>query len=370
MQTRRGTLLLLLVVVSLLLVRAAPAVADVPMLLNYQGRLTDSTGAPENGKFTMDFAVFDAEIGGNQLPVGSPWSETHPSVEVVNGVFNVPLGSVTALPPTLFTGGPSDAAGPLRFLEVTVNGQVLSPRRRVVSAPYAIQPSQGSPAIIPSTHSIQLQTVAQYLSVPDTPILDLVASDLTFEMWINVASIQVGHGLILKGNCDGGNNVYRFEYINTPGLERLLFGINGGGGSCEPTANINLGIGEWHHVAVTFSDAADQVKFYVDGEQLGSTQSCNNQSITDSEEDFLIGGSDPSCGGPNNTTEGKIDEVRVWNVTRTLGQIINGMATAIAGSTPGLVGYWRLDNSLVDETANGNTLTNVGGAAFSTDVPF
>jgi hypothetical protein len=123
------------VVVALVLTVAA--LADVPNLLNYQGRLTDPSGNPKNGTFTMQFAVYDAESGGNQLPSGSPWSETQ-SVTVTNGVFNVLLGSVTALPTNLFEGGPSDASGPLRFLQVTVSGEALAPRRRISSAAYSM----------------------------------------------------------------------------------------------------------------------------------------------------------------------------------------------------------------------------------------
>ncbi|MBI4515792.1 MAG: hypothetical protein HY699_08250 [Deltaproteobacteria bacterium] len=116
--------------------------ADAPNLLNYQGRLTDPSGTPKNGTFTMQFAVYDAESGGNQLPSGTPWSETQ-SVTVTDGVFNVLLGSVTALPANLFEGGPSDASGPLRFLQVTVDGEALTPRRRIASAAYAVRSSSG-----------------------------------------------------------------------------------------------------------------------------------------------------------------------------------------------------------------------------------
>ncbi len=86
-----------IVAISVALLLATRAAADAPNLLNYQGRLTDPSGNPKNGTFTMQFAVYDAETGGNQLPSGTPWSETQ-SVTVTNGVFNVLLGSVTALP--------------------------------------------------------------------------------------------------------------------------------------------------------------------------------------------------------------------------------------------------------------------------------
>ncbi len=129
----------ILPVVAICMLLVLQAHADVPMLLNYQGNLTAPDGTPKNGTFTMDFSVYDAETVGNQLPAGSPWAETQ-SVQVVGGVFNVLLGSVTDIPADLFDGGPSDDKGPLRFLEVAVGGETLSPRRRIVSAAYAVQP--------------------------------------------------------------------------------------------------------------------------------------------------------------------------------------------------------------------------------------
>lgn len=118
---------------------ASTTFADVPQLLNYQGNLSAPDGTPKNGSFTMMFSVYDAETGGNQLPIGTPWAETHSSVTVTNGVFNVLLGSVTALPATLFEGGPMDSAGPLRFLNVVVSGETLAPRKRIGSSSYAIR---------------------------------------------------------------------------------------------------------------------------------------------------------------------------------------------------------------------------------------
>jgi len=133
---------------------AAPALADTPNLLNYQGRLTDPSGNPSNGTFSMTFAVYDADSGGNPLPAGTPWSETQ-NVTVSNGVFNVLLGSVTALPTTLFQGGfgPSDSSGPLRFLQVVVNGEELSPRKRMASVAYSL-PRQGTARVTTTGFSI------------------------------------------------------------------------------------------------------------------------------------------------------------------------------------------------------------------------
>ena len=102
------------------------------MLLNYQGRLASASGQPRNGTFDMAFRIVDA--GGASLG----WSESHAGVLVSNGFFSVTLGSSTPLTQALFLGPPVDAFGPVRFLEVSVGGETLSPNIRLASAAWAI----------------------------------------------------------------------------------------------------------------------------------------------------------------------------------------------------------------------------------------
>jgi hypothetical protein len=111
---------------------------SAPMLLNYQGRLGNAAGVARSGTFSMAFRIVD----GSGNPLASPWSETQ-SVVVTNGVFTVLLGSVSTLSASLFQGNPVDSFGPVRHLEVTVAGELLSPNVRIVSAPWAIASTAG-----------------------------------------------------------------------------------------------------------------------------------------------------------------------------------------------------------------------------------
>ncbi|MGH7496082.1 MAG: beta strand repeat-containing protein [bacterium] len=99
--------------------------AQVPQMINYQGQLTDNNGTPINGTVTMVFKIFDAATGGLEL-----YSETQ-AVTVTSGIFNVLIGSTNAIPLTLFDSSTS------RFLQISVNGAVLTPRRQFGSVPYA-----------------------------------------------------------------------------------------------------------------------------------------------------------------------------------------------------------------------------------------
>ena len=122
---------------------ALEAVAqNVPLLLSYQGRLTDAAGVPKNGTVSLSFRILDGPTPGNAL-----WTESHAGVAAVNGFVNVQLGANTPLLPTVFSGGTPDTYGPVRYLEVTVSDgvvtEVLSPNLRITSAAYSIQATSG-----------------------------------------------------------------------------------------------------------------------------------------------------------------------------------------------------------------------------------
>jgi len=103
--------------------------ADVPQMLNYQGRLTDDQGDPVSATVSMSFAIYDAESGGN-----IKWTEAHPSVAVVEGLFAVILGNGSpAVPIDDSVFNAKD-----RWLEITVNGEIIGSRTRFTSSAYAM----------------------------------------------------------------------------------------------------------------------------------------------------------------------------------------------------------------------------------------
>jgi len=148
------------------------AQGGAPLLLNYQGRLADpATSLPKpDGPYTITFKIHDAETGGSLI-----WSETQ-VVTVTRGLFNMLLGSGTAL-------SASDFAGTSRWLELEVEGETLSPRMRFGSVPYAIQAEEaknawrltGNAGTNPTTNFLgTTDAVSLTLAVSDTVALRLV----------------------------------------------------------------------------------------------------------------------------------------------------------------------------------------------------
>ena len=104
----------------------SPISAAVPQLLNYQGRLTNTSGVPLDTTVSMVFTIYDAPGGGV-----AQWTETQNSITVTDGVFNVLLGSVAALHDSVFR-----AAN--RYLGIRVGNDLeMEPRTRLVSVGYS-----------------------------------------------------------------------------------------------------------------------------------------------------------------------------------------------------------------------------------------
>jgi hypothetical protein len=108
-----------------LMAMASLAAADVPQVINYQGRLTDASGNPvPDGNYQITFTIYDDSTDGSAI-----WTETQ-SAAVTGGTFNVLLGSDSALTDSHFVSNE-------RWLGIKVGTDPeLVPRTRLVTAPY------------------------------------------------------------------------------------------------------------------------------------------------------------------------------------------------------------------------------------------
>lgn len=100
--------------------------AQVPSLISYQGSLTDNSGDPvSDGVYGMNFKLYTAEQSGSAI-----WEEGQ-SVTVVNGIFNVLLGSVEEF---------NISFDKPYWLGISVEGgSEMSPRIQLSSSPYSMK---------------------------------------------------------------------------------------------------------------------------------------------------------------------------------------------------------------------------------------
>ncbi len=107
--------------------------AQVPQKISYQGLLSTSSGVPfQDGKYVIRFDIYNLPDGGTLR-----FSETHDSVIVKDGTFNVILGSISML---------NISFNEPLFVEITLlsgtehsKSIMFSPRAELTSAPYAFR---------------------------------------------------------------------------------------------------------------------------------------------------------------------------------------------------------------------------------------
>lgn len=96
--------------------------------ISFQGKLTNTDGTNvTNGAYSIVFSMYTVASGGSAI-----WTETQPAVQVTDGIFQVNLGSVTALP------GSVDFNSGSVFLGVKVGADPeMAPRILFTASPYA-----------------------------------------------------------------------------------------------------------------------------------------------------------------------------------------------------------------------------------------
>lgn len=117
---------IILVLVSLLLVSVS--LAEIPKLINYQGRVTDTEGAPvADGEYKITFRVYDSEDMQNLL-----WSAVLENVPVTNGLFNILVEAPAQAEEDFYNGH-------ARYGTIDFEDQGEMPVFQFSAAPYAFQ---------------------------------------------------------------------------------------------------------------------------------------------------------------------------------------------------------------------------------------
>ncbi|MGH8015186.1 MAG: hypothetical protein ACREBV_03250, partial [Candidatus Zixiibacteriota bacterium] len=124
-----------------------------PEIVSYQARLNDNLGNPvEDGNYNIIFRIYDAPTGGNL-----EWAETT-TVAISGGFLSVQLGSDNPLTSDIFQSIKPD------LLEISVNGEALSQRTQMVSAPYSLNTGRVTGDVQTSPGEILFQGIGD----PDT----------------------------------------------------------------------------------------------------------------------------------------------------------------------------------------------------------
>lgn len=95
-------------------------------IMSYQGRLTNASGQPLNGTYSFEFSYFQSASGGEAV-----YSETK-DVVITGGLFDTTIGAAV-----ISEGMQAEWLSSPLWLEVSINGETLTPRQQLLGSPYA-----------------------------------------------------------------------------------------------------------------------------------------------------------------------------------------------------------------------------------------
>lgn len=190
-------------------------------------------------------------------------------------------------------------------------------------------------------------------------VLRQVQADFTLEAWISTTTSRAGSNFfdglgVIYADVSGSANDFGTSILNG----KLAFGTVDL--TIQSTTTVTTGV--WVHIAAVRIRSSGTMRVLVNGTQEAQT--------TNGSTNMLTAPSSIDFGG--NTIDsrffnGKVDEVRIWNVARTAAQIQGTMTTKLVGNEAGLVGYWRFDdgagNAAVDSSGSANNGSLGAGTA-------
>lgn len=157
---------------------------------------------------------------------------------------------------------------------------------------------------------------------------------ITMAGWFYTDALSYGQGMMGIREGGDGDQMYLIQLSN--GYLECRIVINGALFEvAAPNGTINAGV--WQHVAWVYDGST--VELFIDGISKGSSSASGVFHGT--TKPFSIG--KLISGAGNFSFKGKIDEISLWNIALTQGQIQTSMTAEFLGTESGLVAYYKFD---------------------------
>ncbi len=206
----------------------------------FQGYLTDDNGDALSGTYALTLTIYDALTDGNAL-----FTETHSSVAVTSGVFDLLIGDVSQIADdSIFNGA-------IQYLGIKVDGGTeLSPRTPLVAVPYAFTASKvtGESVWVKNEGAQDLPIYAQ-----NTQGIAIYARGGSAATVIGSSEASSGYGLEGHAYGDSGAGVYGRAHTTTgwgvTAVNTTATDGNMSGGALSVTGKIKIDTGNSYSCA-------------------------------------------------------------------------------------------------------------------------
>ena len=294
--------------------------AEVPQMINYQGKLTTAEGGCLNDTVQMIFSIYPDTLGSPAV-----WADTQAQVVVKDGVFNALLGSVNPIPDSVFDGS-------TKYLGVQVESDPeMRPLKPMVSVAYAYR-----------ALSCDEDWTFRITDTADTTLI-------TGGQW-GIAR----YGNILYGNAD-------FTHVNlgiacttgTSGQNYKYCTVGGGKYNTASGEGSTVGGGEWNTAKGSFHPTV--------GGGMWNTASAFGATVGGGTGNTASDGAATVGGGDNNTASAFGATVGGGS-----GNTASGDGAAVGGGMNNIANSWISTVGGGDSNTASDEGSTVGGGRFNT----
>ncbi|SVD12931.1 uncharacterized protein METZ01_LOCUS365785, partial [marine metagenome] len=205
--------------------------------------------------------------------------------------------------------------------------------------------------VIGQDHSINFDGNDDYIRISDHASLDLT-ENYTLEAWIFPESFSWLAGIISKYHTNAANG-YMLRLTHQSPYTGLGFDE-------VVTSTGVLNSNQWYHIAAV-NNGGDR-SLYINGSEY--TLSGTPLNVSANNNNLKIGS---DYGG--RFFDGRIDEIRIWDIPRNQDDIVATMDTVLSGAETGLVAYYTFNegsgDTLFDQTGQGHNGALMGNPSWA-----
>ncbi len=206
-------------------------------------------------------------------------------------------------------------------------------------------------AINAQNYALKFDGTNDKVGILDSPELN-PTSGMTIEAWINATewNSNIWGGVIVGKQGTNPDKGYCFT-AGQNGRVEFTVSVNEGWKAVSTPAL--LGTNAWYHIAGVYTGS--QLMLYING-QLIQTEDAIGE-LTHGTGVVMNLGDNPTW--PGRFWNGRLDEIRIWEIARTEAEIQANMSVELTGTETGLVAYYPMNEGsgsvLGDASGNENT---------------
>ena len=196
--------------------------------------------------------------------------------------------------------------------------------------------------------ALMLDGDSSFVEIGGTDSLNNITQQVTVSVWIKPTDFPNRYApIIFKGDERTSNLSHRsyILYLRENGKIQIASSPDGQGQRSFYTASDTIHLGKWYHLAGVINAETDTMQLYINGVEVGKANFRGEKGFYQSRKPLRIGWTHEEERPTQSPFVGLIDEVRIWNVARSEAEIRSDMNIQLTGDEPGLIAYWKFDET-------------------------